>query len=109
MLTMKPGALKSKALSYIRRIRPKIPAAVNLNVVAGSSQVGGGSLPLLDLPTILIKVEAEGRSPQQVDSSFRQCRIPVLGRIHKGQYLLDLRTLQDADIPAIIEAMSRIG
>jgi len=109
MLTMKPEALQKKALSYIRRIRPKIPAAVNLNVVAGSSQVGGGSLPLLDLPTILIKVEAEGRSPQQVDSSFRQCRVPVLGRIHKGQYLLDLRTLQDADIPALIKAMSTIG
>lgn len=109
MLTLKPEALKSKALSYIRRIRPKIPSSINLKVVAGSSQVGGGSLPLLDLPTFLITIEAEGRSSQEIDSSFRQCRVPVLGRIHKGQYLLDLRTLQDVDIPALIEVMNIIG
>ncbi len=109
MLTMKPEALKKRAYSYIRRIRPKIPSSVNLQVVEGNSQVGGGSLPLLNLPTFLITIKAEGWSPQQIDSAFRQGRVPVLGRIHKGQYLLDLRTLQDADIPALIDAMNIIA
>jgi L-seryl-tRNA(Ser) seleniumtransferase len=109
MLTIKPEALKKKAVSYMHRIRPKIPSSVNLKVVAGSSQVGGGSLPLLDLPTLLITIKAEGWSPQQIDSTFRQCRVPVLGRISKGQYLLDLRTLQDADIPALIDSMNALG
>ncbi len=106
MLTMQPEALKAKASSWIRRIRPKIPSSVILSVVTGNSQVGGGSLPLLDLPTFLISVEADGWSPQQIDSAFRQCKTPVLGRINKGKYLLDLRTLQDADIPALVDAMS---
>jgi L-seryl-tRNA(Ser) seleniumtransferase len=109
MLTIQPEALKAKASSYIRRIRPKIPALVHLKVIKGSSLVGGGSLPLLDLPTFLITIEAEGWSPQQLDSSFRQCRVPVLGRINRGQYLLDVRTLQDADIPDLIDAMNVIG
>jgi L-seryl-tRNA(Ser) seleniumtransferase len=108
MLTMQPDELKVKAASYIRRIRPKIPSSVRLKVVKGSSQVGGGSLPLLDLPTFLINIDAEGWSPQHIDSVFRQSTVPVLGRISKGQYLLDLRTLQDADIPALIEAMNLI-
>jgi len=105
MLTMQPGALKTKAASYIRRIRPKTAPSVSLKIVAGSSQVGGGSLPLLELPTFLIAIAAEGWSPQQIDSAFRRCKTPVLGRINKGQYLLDLRTLQDADIPALVDAM----
>jgi L-seryl-tRNA(Ser) seleniumtransferase len=105
MLTLQPGELRAKATSYIRRIRPKISASVNLTVVAGNSQVGGGALPQLDIPTFLIAVAADGWSPQQIDSAFRQCKTPVLGRIHKGQYLLDLRTLQEADFPALVKAM----
>ncbi|NTV50050.1 MAG: L-seryl-tRNA(Sec) selenium transferase [Geobacteraceae bacterium] len=109
MLTVQPAVLKAKASSYIRRIRPKIPSPVTLTVVAGNSQVGGGSLPTLDLPTFLMAIAAEGWSPQQIDSAFRQCKTPVMGRINKGQYLLDLRTLQDADIPALVEAMEKLG
>ncbi|MHB8058530.1 MAG: L-seryl-tRNA(Sec) selenium transferase [Desulfuromonadaceae bacterium] len=105
MLTTQPEELKTKAASYIRRIRPKAPPSVSLKVVAGNSQVGGGSLPLLKLPTFLIAIAAEGWSPQQIESAFRLCGTPVLGRISKGQYLLDLRTLQDADIPALVAAI----
>ncbi len=66
-------------------------------------------MPLLDLPTFLITIEAEGWSPQKIESAFRQSRVPVLGRISWGQYLLDIRTLQDADIPDLIDAMNIIG
>ena len=109
MLTVQPEALKTKAASYLRRIRPKIPSTVTLTVLAGHSQVGGGSLPLLNLPTFLLAVAVDGSSPQQIDAFFREGRTPVLGRINKGRYLLDLRTLQDADIPALVEAMNHIG
>jgi L-seryl-tRNA(Ser) seleniumtransferase len=109
MLTVQPAVLKAKATSYIRRLRPKIPSTVTLTVVAGNSQVGGGSLPTLDLPTFLMAIAAEGWSPQQIDSTFRLCKTPVMGRINKGQYLLDLRTLQDVDIPALVDAMSKLG
>lgn len=106
MLTLQPAALKAKASSWIRRLRARIPSSINLTVVAGNSQVGGGSLPLLDLPTYLMAIDAEGLSPQRIDAAFRGCKTPVLGRINKGQYLLDFRTLQDADLPAIVDAMA---
>lgn len=105
MLTMQPAELKAKAAAYIRRLRPKTASAVKLTVVAGYSQVGGGSLPLLELPTFLIAIAADGWSPQRIDAAFRQCGTPVLGRIHKGQFLLDLRTLQDSDVPALVGAL----
>lgn len=106
MLTTQPATLKAKAASYTRRLRSRIPPSVNISVIAGNSQVGGGSLPLLDLPTFLMAVEASGWTPQQIDAAFRHRKTPVLGRINKGKYLLDLRTLQDADIPALADAMS---
>lgn len=109
MLTAQPGELRAKATSFLRRIRPKIPASVTLSVIAGHSQVGGGSLPLLELPTFLLAVAVDGRTPQQIDASFRGAGTPVLGRINKGRYLLDLRTLQETDITAVVEAMKVIG
>jgi L-seryl-tRNA(Ser) seleniumtransferase len=109
MLTAQPTALKAKALSWIRRIRSKIPSTVRLAVVAGNSQVGGGSLPLLELPTFLLSLTAEGWSPQQIDVTFRQFKTPILGRLNKGHYLLDLRTLQDADIPSLVVAMGMLS
>jgi L-seryl-tRNA(Ser) seleniumtransferase len=54
-------------------------------------------------------VAVDRRTPQQIDAFFRKGKTPVLGRINKGHYLLDLRTLQDVDIPALIEAMNHIG
>jgi L-seryl-tRNA(Ser) seleniumtransferase len=109
MLTLQPADLKSRASTYLRRLRPRIPATVTLRIISGSSQAGGGSLPLLNLPTYLIAIEADGWSAQRIDAAFRQCATPVLGRINKGQYLLDLRTLQDADFPALVTAISRLG
>jgi L-seryl-tRNA(Ser) seleniumtransferase len=109
MLTMQPEALKAKALSWLRRLRPRIPHVVTLRVVAGSSQAGGGSLPLLELPSFLLAVEAPGWTPQGIDAAFRACKTHVLGRVSKGQYLLDLRTLQDADLPALADALRVLG
>lgn len=106
MLTTQPAELKVKAYSWIKRIRPKIPKHIALNIITGNSQVGGGALPQLELPTFLIAVTADGVSPEKIDTSFRQCKTPVLGRIQKGKYLLDLRTMVDADIPDLITALS---
>lgn len=105
MLIVQPAALKAKASSWLRRLRSKTAANVTLTVVAGNSQAGGGSLPLLDLPTYLLAIAADGWSPQQIDDAFRNRKIPLLGRIHKGQYLLDLRTLQDTDFAAVADAI----
>lgn len=109
MLTQQPAELKAKASSWLRRLRPKTAAPVSLSIVAGNSQVGGGSLPLLDLPTYLMAIAAAGWSPQKIDAAFRGGKAPVLGRIHKGQYLLDLRTLQEADFPALVAAMGLLS
>lgn len=105
MLAVQPVALKAKGRGWLRRLQPRIPSSVKLSLVEGSSQVGGGALPLLHLPTVLISVEAEGVTPSQIDKFFRGSRIPVMGRIHRDRYLLDLRTLQEEDLPAVADAL----
>lgn len=105
MLTSQPADLRKRGQSWLRRLRGKIPSSVSLSLQEGSSQVGGGALPLLNLPTWLIAVVAADLSAQQIDQTLRKGRVPVLGRIYRDRYLLDLRTLQDEDLPHLIEAL----
>ncbi|MRR39025.1 L-seryl-tRNA(Sec) selenium transferase, partial [bacterium] len=97
--------LAARARSIARRLRRTAPPAVRLTLTSGISQVGGGAYPLLELPTTLMAVEADGISPQEMEVRFRGMEVPVTGRIHKGRFLLDIRTLQDDDVPFIAAAL----
>lgn len=106
MLTTPLAELKEKGSRYLRRLRRKAPETVRLSLEPGSSQVGGGALPLVDLPSCLIAVEADGWQAQEIDAAFRGGEMPVVGRINRGRYLLDVRTLQECDLPALVDALS---
>lgn len=102
MLTMSAEELASRAAAMVRRMRRALPAFVALKTVRGASPVGGGSYPLLEIPTTLVSVTVPGISPQQLEQRLRTGPVPVIGRIGRGEYLLDPRTLFDKDIPEII-------
>jgi len=65
------------------------------------SQIGSGALPLdlLDSQAIVIKPNAiKGQSDaalNQIAAAFRALPKPILGRLHDGRLLLDLRCLRD--------------
>ena len=105
MLTASANELATRARSIARRLRRTAPPVIRLTLTNGISQVGGGAYPLLELPTTLITVEADGISPQEMEIRLRGMEVPVTGRIHKGRFLLDVRTLQDDDIPFIAAAL----
>lgn len=105
MLTASAGELESRARSIARRISRASSPSVRLTLAGGISQVGGGAYPLLELPTTLIAVEIDGLTPQDMEVRLRGAAVPVTGRIHKGRFLLDVRTLQDDDIPFIAAAL----
>jgi L-seryl-tRNA(Ser) seleniumtransferase len=67
--------------------------------------VGGGAQPLLDLPTTLLAVEACGLPPQEIDRRLRRVAVPVIGRVARGEYLLDLRTIGDDDLAPLLAGL----
>jgi len=44
----------------------------------------------------------------RLEEKFRLGRPPVLGRINQGRFLLNLRTIQEEDLPDIIQAMRHV-
>jgi L-seryl-tRNA(Ser) seleniumtransferase len=106
MLTMTAEDLSRRAGVIVRRLRRTLPDPVTLVRHPGESSAGGGSFPLLQLPTTLIEVRITGHSPEQIEAALRRSSTPVIGRIHRDRYLLDVRTVLDRDLPALAQSLS---
>jgi len=81
---------------------------LNLTQKASSSRAGGGSLPLLNIPTVCVGMRVTGISTQTVESFLRHYAPPVIGRIEADVLLMDVRTLQDDELEWIQTAVSAL-
>ena len=68
-----------------------------VEVVNGESQVGSGSLPEAALPTRLIALTPVTGDADELAHELRQLTPPVIGRVHGGKVLLDLRALLEPE------------
>jgi L-seryl-tRNA(Ser) seleniumtransferase len=62
-------------------------------------RVGGGALPLAELPSFACALEAELAGPLRAGDP------PVVGIVREGRLLLDCRTLADAEVDLVAEAV----
>ena len=109
MLNVSSAELEARGKRVLRRFKKDLPTGVNLSIISGTSQVGGGALPLADLPTVMIAVNVNDASPHDLEKRLRNCPVPVIGRISRGNFLLDLRTILDADLPDLISALKTLA
>ncbi len=58
-----------------------------------TSQVGGGALPLTELPGFAVAVVPRGLSVDDLAARLREGTPPVVARIQEGRLLLNPRTL----------------
>lgn len=103
-----PESLKAKARQIMNYLSRQTERAFDFNTMAGFSEVGGGSLPMVKMGTTLISVDSEHLSAHYLDDALRQNTPPIIGRIQQDQFLLDPRTMQDNDEHLIAEALNRI-
>ena len=96
MLTADEAALADRA----RRLAEGIGAAAE--IVASSAKVGGGALPLLELPGPVVAVAGP---PDALAARLRAADPPVVGRIQDGRLLLDPRTLAEDEIEVVAAAV----
>ena len=108
MLGLSPRAVARR----IRRLRRLLPAGTDTayrpQVIDGTSAVGGGALPLADLPTKLLALQPDFCSVSSLERRLRCRRPAVIGRIARDQLLLDLRTVAEREIPEIAAALCEL-
>ena len=80
------------------RLRPLVASCfagrATVEVVDCESQVGSGTLPSQRVASAGLALRPGG---DRIAAAFRRLPVPVLGRIHQGAYILDLRCLLDEE------------
>ncbi len=76
-------------------------------VELGESEVGGGSVPGVGLPTW--RAGLESPDPQALARRLRQADPPLLGRIERGMNWLDPRTLDPAEVRLACQILRSCG
>ncbi|WP_134680928.1 L-seryl-tRNA(Sec) selenium transferase [Paracoccus ravus] len=76
------------------RLAPRLAAALNCRaeVVDCASQIGSGALPTETIPSAGIALSL---APEALAERLRGLATPIIGRIHDGALILDLRCLPD--------------
>jgi L-seryl-tRNA(Ser) seleniumtransferase len=72
-----------------------------VEVVPSTCEVGGGAAPGVGLPSRALAVRHLRLGPERVAARLRRARPAVVGRVHEGRLLLDLRGIRDASELAV--------
>jgi L-seryl-tRNA(Ser) seleniumtransferase len=102
MLGQTAGELCGKAHRLCALIRD---AGVAAEVVAQEGPVGGGSVPTQVLATYAVSIRPKTGSLDALEKAMREWERPIIGRIAREQYLLDLRTIEEEEYPWLVQAL----
>ncbi|MEA2376137.1 MAG: L-seryl-tRNA(Ser) seleniumtransferase [Thermoleophilaceae bacterium] len=97
MLDADPELLASRA--------EQLAAGTGGIVVEGVARVGGGTLPLLELPGPVVAIDPGSAGADALATALRSGDPPLVGRIKEGKLLLDPRTLADDELDQAIAAV----
>jgi L-seryl-tRNA(Ser) seleniumtransferase len=86
-------------VSIVRARAERLAAAVGGEVEETVGRVGGGALPLTELPSFACAVDESLAEP------LRAHEPPVIGIVRDGRLLLDCRTLADGDVDEVAAAV----
>jgi len=98
---------ESEIRALAERLQPlvsdSVKASAMVEIVACNSQVGSGALPVDALASAGLAIRPEtnrrgnGAALKRLAQAFRNLPQAVIGRIHEGRFVLDLRVLEDEE------------
>jgi len=83
--------------ALVPRLEAALGASFRVQLKESTAQIGSGALPTEELPTAVVSVEHAKLSANAIAQKFRAANPPILGRIKEDRFLLDLRTIFDAN------------
>ncbi|UCG12582.1 MAG: L-seryl-tRNA(Sec) selenium transferase, partial [Deltaproteobacteria bacterium] len=108
MIATNMETLESRCQRLLKRLAAEVSSQLEMEIVDGASQVGGGALPVQNLPTKLVAFNSPRISAAGVEAYFRGYSPPIIGRVELERFLLDVRTLQPEDEEVIVAAAAQL-
>lgn len=101
LLSRRQQEIEALAERLLPALSSQLVGRATVETTVCHSQIGSGSLPIERLPSVAIAVKpvdqkkSGGAALNRLAASFRKLPMPVIGRIHDGALLFDLRCLED--------------
>lgn len=101
MIAASTEELESRARRLAECLAGCFDHRVGVTVEESSAEIGGGALPVQQLPSRVVALRPAGWTNRQLAAAFRRGSPPVFGRLSGDRFLLDLRTLGDWAFPVV--------
>lgn len=96
-----PEIIKERAIHFATKINEEA-IGYECEVVEDFSQVGGGTMPEVLLPTYVVALHRKGKSADTIATSLRQSKPSVISRVKNNQIILDFRTIMEDESNTLI-------
>ncbi len=96
-------SIRAAAERSAQSMRARLGGGFDIGVVEVRGEVGGGSLPGIDVASFAVTMVSSRLSADDLASRLRAGVPPVVGRIQGGRLLLDLRAIEEEDEAAFVE------
>ncbi len=108
MLTMAPSEVEAKANALMQQLDALRQSRLSIELLDMPSKAGGGSLPLLELPSRCVGIRIDGVSVNSIERALRGGRPPIIARIENDLFIMDPRTLQVDEIEIVANAVNHL-
>jgi L-seryl-tRNA(Ser) seleniumtransferase len=108
MLTMPLNHIDKKAKLVCEKLNAIGNSRLHVKLLDLCSRPGGGAYPLLTLPSKCVGVKIEALSANAIEKYMREYRPPLIGRIEDDFFIMDMRTVQDDELPIIENAFDEM-
>jgi L-seryl-tRNA(Ser) seleniumtransferase len=106
MLTLPLAVIHGRAAELKSRLERVPGEGLKVELLDISSKAGGGSLPMLDLPSRCLGITVGKTSVNTVERWMRNRNPPIIGRIENDRFIVDPRTLQEEELDIIEKAFA---
>lgn len=106
MIRLSLDAIAERARRLAARLER---AGWTTELLPGTSAIGGGSAPGIELPTLLVSLAREGLTADALEEKLRALDPPVIARIEHDWVVLDLRTVLDDQDDTLVAVLASIA
>jgi len=103
VLSERSSELKKRGESVLKQCGS--PTGISLERT--SAYVGGGAFPEKPIESVGLVFNTDWKATRLM-KTFRDLRPPVIGRIEDDRFILDLRTVDPADLPHLVSAIKKL-
>ena len=107
ILGLDKNRLNRRGRRLLKRLSGMAMKGVQLSLREDVSQVGGGALPLQELPTMVLAIKPLNFSVNDLEEKLRKGEPPIISRISKNELILDMRTIFDEEISSLAAGIEK--